>query len=129
MIGVCRKPVKASPPRRTLFPDDGFARLHTAQSDAEPHAFARGSLDSLDHVVIVVPKNAASRRGAKLPLGRQVERLIGRALRRGNELASTRADNGRATGITVAAFGAAVDFRRPDVGEKSAQRMHARQAR
>jgi leucyl aminopeptidase len=70
----------------------------------------RGSLDSFDHIIVVVPKNPPARWAQKLPRGRQLEQLLARTSRRGHDIASTRADNTRSTGITVAAFDATSPF-------------------
>ena len=72
--------------------------------------FTRGSLDVFDHVIAVVPSNPPQRWAQKLPRGRQLEQLLAKSLRRGEEVASSRADNARSTGITVAVFDAAAPF-------------------
>jgi leucyl aminopeptidase len=111
MIGVCRKPVKASRPfkiTRTATMDlPEFAPLRVTKS-TQP--ITRGSLDTLDHLIVVVPKSPLSRWAQKLPRGRQIEQLLAKTVRRGDDLASTRADNARSTGITVARFDATAPF-------------------
>jgi leucyl aminopeptidase len=84
-----------------------FTPLRVTQS-TQP--ISRGSLDGIDHLVAVVPRNPPARWAQKLPRGRQLEQLYTKATRRGDDVASSRADNTRSTGITVAGFDAAAPF-------------------
>ena len=84
-----------------------FAPLRAAASVGAP---TRSSLDRLDHLLVVI---AASRRRdalARLPYGRQLSVLLARSARTRDVFASSRADNRRATGLTVAAFDAKSTF-------------------
>lgn len=84
-----------------------FTPLKITQSS---RPFARASLDDFDHVLIVVAKGATARQRARLPLGRQIDRLLARAAKRDEHVVSTRADNSRATGVTAAVFDASSTF-------------------
>src|SRR5512138_22723 len=84
-----------------------FAPLKAAET---VRSLTRAALDSLDHVLIVVGKRTAAREIEKLPHGKHLALLLSRAVRRGDETASSRASNGRATGITVARFDASSAF-------------------
>ncbi|HVY65993.1 MAG TPA: leucyl aminopeptidase family protein [Gammaproteobacteria bacterium] len=78
---------------------------------AETHRpLTRAALDALDHVLVVLGRNVPARGLDKLPQGKQLAVLAARAARRGDDVASSRAANGRATGITVAKFDAASAF-------------------
>jgi leucyl aminopeptidase len=78
-----------------------FAPLRVTRSR---RAVSRGALDSLDHLLIVGTKRTGARALQRFPQGRQLATLLGRAVERGEDSASTRASNARATGLTVAAF-------------------------
>jgi leucyl aminopeptidase len=84
-----------------------FAPLKTTET---VRSLTRSSLDALDHLLVVVGKNAPARVIEKLPQGKQLAVLLARAVRRGDDTASSRAGNGRATGITVARFDAQSAF-------------------
>ncbi|HZF27689.1 MAG TPA: M17 family metallopeptidase [Gammaproteobacteria bacterium] len=84
-----------------------FTPLRITQSTQR---ITRGSLDAFDHVIVVVPKHPPPRWAQKLPRGRQLEQLLAKTSRRGDDFASTRADNARSTGITIAAFEATSPF-------------------
>lgn len=78
-----------------------FAPLKTTQSS---NALTRASLDSLDHCLIVVAKNPDKKALARVPHGRELDALLARARKQGDESANTRAQNSRATGLTIASF-------------------------
>jgi leucyl aminopeptidase len=80
-----------------------FAPLRVTQTS---RAASAAAIAALDHVVVIAPK--ARRRGAlaKLPQGRQLVELHGRAIARGDDTATTRMSNTRATGVTIALFAA-----------------------
>ena len=103
MIGVRFYPVKAKPVRKVTaeamleLPD--FAPLRVAHNRA-----SRRTFDSLDHLLIVSTQDAGPRVLRKFPQGRQLGTLLARARERGDEFASSRVSNARATGVTVAAY-------------------------
>jgi leucyl aminopeptidase len=76
---------------------------------ATAHAPTRGTLDRLDQLLFVAPHGDISAL-TRLPYGRQLATLLSRARKNGEEHASSRAANTRATGLTVAAFKAARGF-------------------
>jgi leucyl aminopeptidase len=83
-----------------------FSPLRVTESVGPP---TRAALDRVDHLLVV----AGSGRGdavTRLPYGKQLALLLARAKRRGEDFASSRAANARATGLTVAPFGAAAGF-------------------
>jgi leucyl aminopeptidase len=83
-----------------------FSPLRAIASVGPP---TRATLDKFDHVLVI----AASERTPgllKLSGGRQLRSLLSRAKRNGDELASTRAANARATGLTIGAFTASAAF-------------------
>jgi leucyl aminopeptidase len=88
-----------------VLPD--FTPLKITQSS---RSFARATLDDFDQVLIVIGKGATARQRARLPLGRQIDRLLARAAKRDEKSVVTRVDNSRATGVTVAVFDAASKF-------------------
>jgi leucyl aminopeptidase len=73
-------------------------------------ALTRASLDALDHVLVVVAKRAEPTALSKLPYGKQLGVLLKRAAGRGDEVATSRAGNAHATGITIATFAAKTTF-------------------
>jgi leucyl aminopeptidase len=75
-----------------------FSPLRSLATSVAP---TRAALDRLDHLLIVAPRNHDL---ARLPYGAQLATLRSRAARNGDELASSRATNARATGLTVANF-------------------------
>jgi leucyl aminopeptidase len=111
MIGVSRKPVKARHARKVTFipmlelPD--FAPLRVTQTS---RVVASAAFHSPEHVLVVAAKGSRARELRKLPQGRQLADLRARALRRGDDVVSTRAANARATGITVAPYAPAPAF-------------------
>ena len=84
-----------------------FAPLKTTET---VRALTRASLDALDHVLVVVGKNAPAGGLEKLPHGKPLAVLLARATRRGDVIATSRAPNRRATGITAARFEASTAF-------------------
>jgi leucyl aminopeptidase len=107
MIGVCRKPVKATRARQNTMDLPDFAPLKLARS---ARALTRASIDSLDHLLIVVAPQPSAAALRKVPQSGPLERLFRRATKRGAKLATTRAANSRATGMTMAAFDAQSTF-------------------
>jgi len=105
MIGVSQKPVKASHvPEVTLIPMldlPDFAPLRVTQSS---RALTRASFDSLDHVVIVAPKDSPTRALQKLPQGHLLARLFRHSTARSADFAHARLSNDRATAVTIAAY-------------------------
>jgi leucyl aminopeptidase len=81
-----------------------FSPLRSSATSVAP---TRAALDRLDHLLIVAPRNHDL---ARLPYGAQLTLLRARAARHGDELASSRAANSRATGLTVATFAGARGF-------------------
>src|SRR5499427_6210231 len=65
---------------------------------------SRRTFDSLDHLLIVSTQGAGPRALKKLPQGRQLDALLARARERGDDFASSRLSNARATGLTAAAY-------------------------
>jgi leucyl aminopeptidase len=65
---------------------------------------SRRTFDSLDHLLIVSTPRASPRALQKFPQGRQLGVLVARARARGDDFASSRLGNARATGVTVAAY-------------------------
>jgi leucyl aminopeptidase len=84
-----------------------FAPLRVTRSR---RALSSSALASLDHLLIIGTKRTGSRALQRFPQGRQLSALLARALERGEDYASTRASNARATGITVAAFSPGATF-------------------
>jgi leucyl aminopeptidase len=103
MIGVCQTLVKAT--RMIDFPE--FAPLKITQS-TRPVSDAQ--LGSLDHLVIVLPKNPPSSAFTGLPQGKQLHKLLQRSLAQGGNRATSRLSNSRGTGVTVAVLDAATPF-------------------
>src|SRR5215831_2498796 len=109
MIGVRSNPVKAKPVRKVTLiamlelPD--FAPLRVTFNRA-----SRRTFDSLDHLLIVSTKDAGPRALQKFPQGRQLGALLARARERGDDFASSRVSNARATGLTVAAYSSGSAF-------------------
>lgn len=68
---------------------------------------SESQLASLDHVAIVLAKDAPSSALAHLPQGKQLQKLIERARSQGIQRVSSRLANPRATGVTVASVDAA----------------------
>jgi leucyl aminopeptidase len=83
-----------------------FSPLRTMATSLAP---TRAALDRLDHLLVVAPR-ANDAALARLPHGAQLKTIRSRAARNGDEFASSRATNARATGLTVGTFGAARGF-------------------
>lgn len=64
----------------------------------------RALLDRFDHVLFVVPKKSRSKALEGWPYAKPLATLLRRAEQHGDDCASSRAPNARATGITAAAF-------------------------
>ncbi len=77
-----------------------FSPLRATTSESPP---LKAALDRFDHVLAVVP-SARTPALARLPHGRQLHALLGRAKRNGDDFASTRLANPRATGLTIGTF-------------------------
>src|SRR6476646_8316572 len=71
---------------------------------------SRRTFDSLDHLLIVSTQGAGARALQTFPQGRQLGVLLARARERGDDFASSRASNTRATGLTVVAYSAKSAF-------------------
>jgi hypothetical protein len=71
---------------------------------ATTHAATRATLDGLDHLLVVVAVRGAERALARVPYGKTLAPLLARARKHGDDVASSRAANARATGLTVSAF-------------------------
>ncbi|HUQ51500.1 MAG TPA: leucyl aminopeptidase family protein [Gammaproteobacteria bacterium] len=83
-----------------------FAPLRVTATTAAP---TRTTLDGLDHLLVVTARRGESNL-ARLPYGKPLGPLLARATKNGDEFASSRAANKRATGLTIATFGAAAGF-------------------
>jgi len=84
-----------------------FAPLKTTET---VRSLTRASLDAFDHVLVVVGKHAPAGGLEKLPHGKPLAVLLARVTRRGAEIATSRAPNRRATGLTAARFDASTAF-------------------
>ena len=71
---------------------------------------SRRTFDSLDHLLIVSTQGAGARALQKFPQARQLGVLLTRAHHRGDDFASSRLSNARATGVTVAEYSAKATF-------------------
>ena len=69
----------------------------------------RATLDGLDHLLVVTARGA-QRALTRVPYGKGLAPLLARATKNGDDFASSRAANARATGLTVGAFDAAAGF-------------------
>ena len=83
----------------TNLPD--FQSLRVSQVAGQP---TRGTFDGLDHVLIVVPNDPPDALFRRVPQGAQLKRLLKRARTTDLDAATTRLNNRKATGLTVAAF-------------------------
>ena len=90
--------------RMIALPD--FAPLSVTASSGSP---TRSLLDRVDHL-LVVTGGARDTALARLPQGKQLATLLARATRNGGDLASSRAGNARATGLTATTFRARSTF-------------------
>jgi leucyl aminopeptidase len=83
-----------------------FSPLRATATSVAP---TRAALDGLDHVLVVTQRDSDAAL-ARLPYGKQLAALLGRARENDDEPISSRAANTRATGLTVAAFKPARGF-------------------
>jgi leucyl aminopeptidase len=83
-----------------------FVPLRTTATSLAP---TRAALDALDHLLVVAPRGSDAAL-ARLPNGKQLATLLARAKKHGDDFATSRAANARATGLTVGAFKAARGF-------------------
>jgi leucyl aminopeptidase len=83
-----------------------FAPLSVTASAGPP---TRSLLDRVDHLLVVTGATRGTAL-ARLPHGRQLTTLLARATRSGDDFASSRASNTRATGLTATAFRATSTF-------------------
>ena len=83
-----------------------FSPLRTTATSLAP---TRAALDGIDHLLVVAPRGSDTAL-ARLPYGKQLATLLKRAKKNGDEFATSRAANARATGLTVGAFKAARGF-------------------
>ncbi len=86
-----------------------FDLLKVSQQASRP---TRGSYESLDHLLIVLPTAPRAEVFRRLPQGAQLKRLLARAKSAGAAHASSRLGNARATGVTVATLDAKTAFTR-----------------
>ena len=78
-----------------------FELLKISQMGGQP---TRKTFDALDHVLIILPNNPPDALFRRAPQGAQLKRLLRRARATDLDSASTRLNNARATGLTVAKF-------------------------
>src|SRR5688500_11916076 len=83
-----------------------FSPLRVTATTVAP---TRATLDGLDHLLVVVARGGEPAL-ARLPYGKQLAAQLARASKNGDDFASSRAANTRATGLTVGAFGASAGF-------------------
>ena len=76
-----------------------FSPLRITQSAERA---GRKQLDSLDHLVVVLPNEPGASAFKGLPRAAHLERLLGRSSKAGNGLVTTHLDNRRGTAITLA---------------------------
>ena len=81
----------------TNLPD--FELLRISQMAGQP---TRGTFDALDHVLIILPNDPSDALFRRVPQGAQLKQLLKRARATGLDSATTRLNNSRATGLTVA---------------------------
>ena len=65
----------------------------------------RAQIDSLDHLIAILPKKPDKADYRTLPKPAHMERLLARAIRAGDSRVTTHIDNQRGTAITVATYG------------------------
>ena len=80
-----------------------FAPLRATASVDSP---TRSLLDRLDHLLVVIANSRRRNALVRLPCGQQLSALLASSARTRDDFASSRADNRRATGLTVGAFDA-----------------------
>ncbi len=110
MIGVCRKPVKASPRLyngHLMLELPDFTPLKVTQISKAP---SRAAYEKLDHILIVAPRRVPSVSLRSLPQGRHLESLYVRAVKTDVDSVGTRLANSGATGVTIARFDATTPF-------------------
>lgn len=78
-----------------------FCPLKITQS---PNSSGRKQIDSLDHLLAVVPKKPGKREIRALPKPAHIERLLKRAARTEADFVTSHVDNQRGTALTVATF-------------------------
>ncbi len=78
-----------------------FTALRVRQSPAKP---TKRQLDTLDHLIVILPKRPARNLLRGLSSSEHLRRLYERSQEGGECLAHTRIPNDRATGVTVATF-------------------------
>jgi leucyl aminopeptidase len=83
-----------------------FSPLRVTATTVAP---TRTTLDGLDHLLVVAPRGGDSKL-ARLPYGKALAPLLARATKNGDDFASSRAANPRATGLTAGTFSAAPGF-------------------
>jgi leucyl aminopeptidase len=83
-----------------------FSPLRVTATTVAP---TRTTLDGLDHLLVVVARDGESAL-TRVPYGKQLAAQLARARKNGDDFASSRAANARATGLTVGAFGASAAF-------------------
>ena len=91
----------------TNLPD--FELLKISQLSGHP---TRKTFDTLDHVLVVLPGNPPGALFRRLPQGAQLKRLLNKAGGAELETATSRLNNPRATGLTVATFAGGTAFSR-----------------
>lgn len=79
------------------------------RATAASHAPTRAALDRFDHLLVVAGRGATAAL-VRLPYGKHLAALLARAVRNGDDFASSRAANARSTGLTVGTFGASTGF-------------------
>ena len=79
-----------------------FSPLRVTSTTLAP---TRAALDGLDHLLVVAARGD-DRSLARLPNGKTLLPLLARATKNGDDFATSRAANARATGLTVGTFGA-----------------------
>ena len=85
-----------------------FCPLKISQSE---DVAGQKQLDSLDHLIAVVPKKPAKTAFRSLPKSAHLERLLARAEKAGSGFVTTHIDNKRGTAVTIATFDAQDRFK------------------
>jgi leucyl aminopeptidase len=83
-----------------------FSPLRATATSLAP---TRTTLDRLDHLLVVTARGGSAALG-RLPHGKHLATLLKRAARNGDDFASSRAGNARATGLTIGSYGVASSF-------------------
>ena len=71
---------------------------------------SRSAFDAVDHILILVSPDSATRALRELPDGRELERAFVLARRRGTKKITSRLRNARTSGVTIATFEAGTAF-------------------